>query len=58
MISVGDDYYAAKAKTGYEMIGTRVRVVNEFGEDVAQDGEEMGEIIVKGHWRHERILER
>lgn len=46
---VGDDYYAAKAKVGYEMIGTRVRVVNEFGEDVAQDGEEMGEIIVRGH---------
>jgi len=44
-----DDYYRAKAKIGYEMIGSRVRVVNGDGEDVAKDGKEVGEIIVKGH---------
>lgn len=30
------------------MVSTEVRVVNEFGEDVARNGIEQGEIIVKG----------
>src|SRR5699024_12251893 len=37
----GDDYYYMKAKAGYEMIGTKVRVVNEFHQDVANDGTEV-----------------
>lgn len=52
-------YYKSKAKTGYELIGTKVRVVNEFGEEVAWDGKEIGEIVVrgngvmKGYWKDE-----
>ncbi|GAB4074207.1 AMP-binding protein [Barrientosiimonas marina] len=45
----GDAYYTMKAKTGYEMIGTKVRVVDEFQQEVAHDGQEVGEIIVKGN---------
>lgn len=33
----------------FNMVDTEVRVVNGQGEDVAQDGTEQGEIIVKGH---------
>jgi fatty-acyl-CoA synthase len=44
-----DDYYYMKAKAGYEMIGTKVRVVNEFGEDIAKDNTEIGEVVVKGN---------
>lgn len=53
------DYYEMKVKTGYEMIGTRVRVVDELGNDVAKNGEQVGEIIVKGpgvmkgYWKDE-----
>lgn len=38
-----------KAKTGYQMIGSDVRVVNDLGEDVTQDGKEVGELVVRGH---------
>ncbi|WP_445724490.1 long-chain-fatty-acid--CoA ligase [Fredinandcohnia sp. FSL W7-1320] len=41
--------YRLKAKAGYEFIGADVRVVNEFGEDVAQDGKEIGEVIVRSN---------
>src|SRR5699024_2126451 len=60
----GDDYYYMKAKAGYEMIGTKVRVVNEFHQDVANDGTEVGEIIVKGngvmegYWKNEEETNR
>src|SRR5690625_6706096 len=53
-----------KAKAGYEMIGTKVRVVNEFLQDVANDGTEVGEIIVKGngvmegYWKNEEETNR
>ncbi|GAK05486.1 LOW QUALITY PROTEIN: long-chain-fatty-acid-CoA ligase [Geomicrobium sp. JCM 19037] len=46
---IGDAYYAAKAKQGYEMIGTKVRVFDEHGEDVPADGETVGELVVRGH---------
>lgn len=46
---IHDDYYRMKAKAGYEMIGTKVRVVNEALEDVAVDGKEVGEVIVRGN---------
>jgi fatty-acyl-CoA synthase len=36
-------------KTGFEDCVTKVRVVNERGEDVCPDGREMGEIILKGN---------
>jgi acyl-CoA synthetase (AMP-forming)/AMP-acid ligase II len=37
-----------RAATGRPFIGVKLRVVNEYGEDVKQDGKEVGEIIVKG----------
>ena len=36
------------ARTGLPVLGAEVRVVNERGEDVARDGEEVGEIIARG----------
>lgn len=60
----GDDYYQMKAKAGYEMIGTSVRVVDENGEDVKNDGTEVGEVIVRGHgvmkgyWKNEEETNR
>lgn len=54
-----DGYYTLKVKTGLEMIGTAVRVVDEFGNDVAKNGKEIGEVIVKGpgvmkgYWKDE-----
>jgi fatty-acyl-CoA synthase len=45
------------AKTGLPVMGVEVKVVNERGEEVARDGEEVGEIIargdnvMKGYWR-------
>ena len=37
-----------RASTGREFITVELRVVNEAGEDVKPDGEEVGEIIVRG----------
>lgn len=54
-----DDYYELKVKTGLEMIGAQVRVVDEFGKDVAKNGKDIGEVIVKGplvmkgYWKNE-----
>ncbi|AQQ53990.1 long-chain-fatty-acid--CoA ligase [Planococcus lenghuensis] len=48
-----------KAKAGYPMIGSNVRVVDETGEEVAADGQEVGEVVVRGHgvmhgyWKNE-----
>ncbi|TDL31473.1 long-chain-fatty-acid--CoA ligase [Jeotgalibacillus sp. S-D1] len=36
-----------KAKTGYELIGTKVRVVDELGVEVAHDGKSIGEIAAR-----------
>ncbi len=55
----GDAYYATKAKQGYEMIGSKVRVVDGDGNNVTPDGQTVGELIVKGHgvmkgyWKNE-----
>jgi len=49
--------YKLKAKTGIEVIGVEVRVVDKDGKDVKDNGIEVGEIIVrgnnimKGYWR-------
>ncbi|WP_262173547.1 long-chain-fatty-acid--CoA ligase [Saccharococcus sp. Marseille-Q5394] len=54
-----DEESRLKAKAGYQMIGTDVRVVNDLGEEVAWNGKEIGELIVrgngvmKGYWRNE-----
>jgi fatty-acyl-CoA synthase len=38
-----------KAKAGYPMIGSDVRVVNEHGEEVAHNGKEIGEVVTRSH---------
>lgn len=38
-----------KAKAGTPIIGTEVKVVDEFGEEVPHDGQTMGEVVVRGH---------
>ncbi|MCH6265516.1 long-chain-fatty-acid--CoA ligase [Neobacillus citreus] len=38
-----------KAKAGYPMIGSDVRVVNEHGEEVAHNGQEIGEVVTRSH---------
>lgn len=43
-----EEKLALKEKTGYEFIGSEVKVVHENGEEVKKDGTEVGEIIVKG----------
>lgn len=48
-----------KARTGYDMIGGEIKVVNDKGEEIAKNGEEIGEIIyrgtnaMKGYWNNE-----
>jgi fatty-acyl-CoA synthase len=47
----GDDpgRFAVKKKQGIGYLGTDVRVVDEDGEDVPQDGTTIGEIVVRGN---------
>jgi len=44
-----DDRFAVKKTQGIGYLGTDVRVVDENGEDVAADGETIGEIVVRGN---------
>ena len=47
-----------KAKAGYPMIGSDVRVVDDNGDEVAHDGQQPGEItvrshgVMKGYWKN------
>ena len=43
------EQFKMKAKAGHPMIGTDVKLVNDLGEEVAWDGKEIGEVIIKGH---------
>ncbi len=43
-----EEQLAFKASTGREFINVKLRVVDDNGRDVARDGKETGEIIVKG----------
>ncbi|WP_255193594.1 long-chain-fatty-acid--CoA ligase [Natronobeatus ordinarius] len=43
------DRFAVKKRQGLEFLGTEVRVVDEDGNDVPQDDETIGEVVVKGH---------
>lgn len=36
----------SQARTGYELIGVHIRVVDDEGNDVAPDGQQIGEIVV------------
>lgn len=53
-----DKIFELKARTGYDMIGGEIKVVNDKGEEVAKDGKEIGEIIyrgnnmMKGYWNN------
>lgn len=40
---------ARKAMTGYAVVGTALRVVDADGNDVAPDGEQIGEIVVRSN---------
>ncbi|MGG0654945.1 long-chain-fatty-acid--CoA ligase [Rummeliibacillus pycnus] len=52
--------YHLKAKAGTPMIGTKVKVVDELGDEVPHDGVTVGEVIVrgngvmKGYWKNEQ----
>ena len=54
-----NEQYRIKAKAGVQMIGTEVKVVNEFGNEVNWNGNEIGEVIVrgngvmKGYWKND-----
>jgi fatty-acyl-CoA synthase len=54
-----EEQWQMKAKAGYPMVGCRVKVVRENGEEVDKDGKEIGEIllrsnaIMKGYWKNE-----
>ena len=45
-----DRRYARKAKQGLLMPGLEMRVVKEDGQEVAWNGEEMGELVLRGPW--------
>ncbi|WP_435126770.1 class I adenylate-forming enzyme family protein [Halobaculum sp. D14] len=44
-----DDRFAVKKTQGFGYLGTEVRVVDEDGDDVAEDGQTVGEIVVRGN---------
>ncbi|HWO95326.1 MAG TPA: long-chain-fatty-acid--CoA ligase [Bacillus sp. (in: firmicutes)] len=54
------DQYRMKAKAGHSMMGCQVKVVNEYDEEVAHNGKEIGEVVVrsngvmKGYWKNEK----
>lgn len=53
------EQYRMKAKAGYQMVGCEVKVVNDYGEEIPQDGKAIGEVIIrsntvmKGYWKNE-----
>ncbi|RHW39350.1 long-chain-fatty-acid--CoA ligase [Lysinibacillus yapensis] len=52
--------YRMKSKAGYQMSLTEVKVVNENGEEVAANGQEIGELVIRsngvmeGYWKNEK----
>ncbi|KIL52052.1 long-chain-fatty-acid--CoA ligase [Jeotgalibacillus soli] len=48
-VQSNSERYRLKAKTGYEMIGSKVRVVDELGEPVSNDGKSIGEIATRSN---------
>ncbi|SFJ24867.1 fatty-acyl-CoA synthase [Halobacillus dabanensis] len=54
-----EEQYRLKAKAGYSMIGSQVKVFDEVGEEVAHDGKTIGEIatrsnnVMEGYYKNE-----
>jgi fatty-acyl-CoA synthase len=52
-----EEKYRVQTRTGYAMLGVELRVVDEQGNDIAADGEAVGEVIARsnvvmaGYWR-------
>lgn len=52
-----DEKYRMQTRTGYPMLGVDLRVVDEHGNDVPNDGQAVGEVIARsnvvmaGYWR-------
>ncbi|GEN52183.1 long-chain-fatty-acid--CoA ligase [Halobacillus faecis] len=44
-----EERYRLKAKAGYSMIGSQVKVVDELGEEVPIDGTSIGEIVTRSN---------
>ena len=42
-----EETYRLKAKAGYSMIGAKVKVVDELGEEVPHNGKVIGEIVTR-----------
>lgn len=38
-----------KAKAGYPMIGNEVKIINDHGEEVAHNSNEIGEVVIRSH---------
>ncbi|MEH6944167.1 long-chain-fatty-acid--CoA ligase [Bacillus sp. JJ722] len=53
------EQYRMKAKAGHPMCGSRVKVIDDNGEEVAHNGIDIGEVVVrshgvmKGYWKNE-----
>jgi fatty-acyl-CoA synthase len=44
-----EERYRVQTRTGYEMLGVEIRVVDEQGKDIEADGQAVGEIIARGN---------
>jgi fatty-acyl-CoA synthase len=59
-----EEKYRLKAKAGYSMIGSKVKVVDEHGEEVPHDGRAIGEIvtrtntIMEGYFKNEEATNK
>ena len=57
------DRFAVKKRQGLGYLGTEVRVVDEDGDDVARDGQTIGEVVVsgnqvmEGYWNKPEVTE-
>jgi fatty-acyl-CoA synthase len=52
-----EEQYRVQTRTGYQMLGVEIRVVDEHGQDIERDGRQVGEVIARsnvvmaGYWR-------